>query len=596
MKIAKLCVSNFLGAAAVDVGTDEHITLFCGRNGSGKSSLRDAVALALSADLGRVSLKKDAPQLIREGADGAACEVIDADGDVFGVTISASGSMAHRRPAGGGSPTLPYVLDAQRFARLDATERRALLFGLMGVKMDQGEIARRLEARGCHIGKVQRILPLLRSGFDAASKQAKASATEAKGAWRAVTSETYGSEKAKVWKASVPPYDAAAERALATELKHADVALEQWQQQVGKLQAELERRSALEARLPALREAAGKIDRIQTKLLVDEQSLAGWEADLEKTKAAAGAAPRVGLVHDLARALRDTLFFVADAHEFLPAWEALLATYEAEHGSLATMAGGGDAKARARLPSVQSSRDLLAKSVTNDRRDLLAAQQAKAALDEIAAELTAEFDVDGLANARAEVDQLKAARAETVRKADLLRSIKAQVDAADKKTKEAAEHAADVAAWDAIGNALAPDGIPAEILAEALGPINDRLLQSAEDTGWPRVVLHDDMRITAALRAYGLLSESERWRVDAMIAEAIAHLSGERLLLLDRFDVLDLQGRQQLLGWMHALAETGEIDSALLFGTLEAAPTGLPSTIGVRWIENGVVAQLREAA
>lgn len=596
MKIAKLCVSNFLGAAAVDVGTDEPITLFCGRNGSGKSSLRDAVALALSADLGRVSLKKDAPQLIREGADGATCEVVDADGDVFCVSISAGGSMAHQRPAGGVSPTLPYVLDAQRFARLDATERRAFLFGLMGVKMDQGEIARRLEARGCHIGKVQRILPLLRSGFDAASKQAKASATEAKGAWRAVAGEAYGSEKAKTWKAAVPPYDAAAARALATEIKHADVALEQWQQQVGKLQAELERRSALEARLPALREAAGKIDRIQTKLLVDEQSLAGWEADLEKTKAAAGATPRVGLVHDLARALRETLFFVADSHEFLPAWEALLSTYEAEHGSLTTAAGGGDANARARLPSVQSSRNLLAKSVANDRRDLLAAQQAKAALDELTAELTAEFDVDGLANARAEVDKLKAARAEAVRKSDQLRSIKAQVDAADQKTKEAAEHAADVASWDAIGNALAPDGIPAELLAEALGPINERLLQSAEDTGWPQVVVHDDMRITAALRAYGFLSESERWRVDAMIAESIAHLSGERLLLLDRFDVLDLQGRQQLLGWMHALAETGEIDSALLFGTLKAAPTGLPQTIGVHWIENGVVAQLREAA
>lgn len=83
---------------------------------------------------------------------------------------------------------------------------------------------------------------------------------------------------------------------------------------------------------------------------------------------------------------------------------------------------------------------------------------------------------------------------------------------------------------------------------------------------------------------------------DPLLAEAIAFLSGTRLLVLDRFDVLDLQGRGDLLAWLDILASDGEIDTALIFGTLKAAPSNLPETVAAHWIENGVLGQLREAA
>ena len=93
-----------------------------------------------------------------------------------------------------------------------------------------------------------------------------------------------------------------------------------------------------------------------------------------------------------------------------------------------------------------------------------------------------------------------------------------------------------------------------------------------------------------------LLSESEKWRVDAMIAEAVSHLSGLKLLVLDRFDVLDIQGRTDLLAWLDILAANGEIDTALIFGTLKALPGELPATIGAHWIEAGVMGKLKAAA
>lgn len=596
MRIKSLYVSNFLGAASVDLHLTAPIQLFAGRNGAGKSSLRDAISLALTADLGRVSMKKDAPQLIHAGADGACCEVTTADDDTYSVTISAAGKISDSQKGRDPEPTMAYVLDAQRFAGLDPTERRAFLFGLMGVKIGQADIANRLKTKGADDAKVQRVLPLLRSGFDAAAKQAKANATEAKGAWRAITGETYGGAKAVTWRAPVPHYDAAAAKEAGTELQHCDVAIEQWQQKVGKLQGEQQRRTGLRAKLPALREHAAKLDRIRNKLTADEAGLAEWEQRLTATNAEAGQGKRVGLIHDLAKGLSWCLSFenphAAKEPEELEAIEAVKA-YEAEYGKIGA---AGSPEAQAKLPEIKRSRDLMASAVTNGKRDLADAELAKSTADDIEAELAEEFDEAGLTQARAQIETLKATHAELVRKADAFKTIKAQVDAAGKKTTEAEKHAADVTAWDVIGDALSPDGIPAEILSEALGPINDRLAQTAADTGWAPITIAPDMAITAAGREYRLLSESEQWRADAVLAEAIAHLSGVQLLVLDRFDVLDAEGRQALLGWLHTLADLGEVDTVFLFGTLKAAPVGLPSTIATHWIENGVVAQLKEAA
>lgn len=95
---------------------------------------------------------------------------------------------------------------------------------------------------------------------------------------------------------------------------------------------------------------------------------------------------------------------------------------------------------------------------------------------------------------------------------------------------------------------------------------------------------------------YALISESEKWRADAMIAEAVSFLAGVKLLVLDRFDVLDLKGREDLLYWLEGMAQDGEIDSALIFGTLKALPAQLPEMVAAHWIENGSAGQMKEAA
>lgn len=596
MKLTHLNIRNFLGARHIDVALARPVTILSGRNGAGKSSIRDAIALALTGDLGRVSLKKAAGQLVSDGANAAVIEINHdamADTPAF-VNITAGGKMVHKAPDV--SPLLPYVLDAQRFARLTADERKAFLFGLLGLEADGPAVVKRLAAKGCDMKKAERIAPLLRAGFEPACKEAKAQATQAKGAWRAITGETYGSEKAKTWAAPIPGAGAEGEPTDAAALKHCEAAMGSWQQEVGKLTAEYQRRHDLVGKLPALQEAAGKLVRAQTKLATDEAELSALAVQIETTSAAAGAGPRVGLVHDLARGLNDALTSPHCAGYMEDATSArdAMAQYEAEHGKLGTTTG--DPAAAARLPALVNAHALLVRAVANDKRDIDAAKAAQATHDELAKELAQPFDGDAIAKAQAEVNKLKTERDAIRARLDAAASAKKAAEAARQRTTDAAQHHADVQAWDAIGDALSPAGIPAEMLGEAISPLNNALGEHADLAQWPVVSICDDMAITAAGRPYALLSESERWRCDAMLAAAVAELSGVKLLVLDRGDVLDLPGRADMVAWLDGLAADGLIDTALVFMTLKALPSQLPSTIAAHWIDEGVCEAVERVA
>lgn len=605
MKIQTITVENFIGARAAQLECPTAVTLVAGPNAAGKSSIRDAVALALTADLGRVSLKKEAGQLVHAGQAAAFCGVVDVDGDEYGVTITEAGKITDTQKGRETDPTLPFVLDAQRFARLDLTARRAFLFDLMGVKMKPAEIKDRLLMRlypsGCNeaaMMRVDRVLPLLRAGFDTASKEAKDKATAAKGAWRALTGETYGAVKAVEWKAPVPAFDPAQLSAAQKALEVADQAVAAGQRRLGELQAEKKAHDDQAAKVGALTEAAGKLQRAKDVAQRSETELHTWNADLAALRARAGAGPRVGLVHQLASALVDLL----EAMDFLEvadhsrvagdvvAARAQLAAYEHEHGKLGA---AGDPEAAAKIPTAERSVGLYETALANAKRDIAAAERAAEDLKAIQAST---WSAAPMTEATEQLVALQAAKAKAATALEQLRAAKATADSATKKTADAATHHADVEAWAAIGEALSPDGIPADLLAEAIKPINDRLEQSAADAEWPVAAIAGDMSVTAGGRAYALLSVSEKYRVDAMVAEAIAFLSNAHLLVLDGADVLDLKGRADLFAWLDVLAENGEIDSALVFATLKALPNDLPATITAHWIQGGVVAQPMKAA
>lgn len=605
MKITSIQTSNVLGARAIDVKLPKPVTLFAGKNGAGKSSLQEAIRMAMTGESVRVGLKKDYGALVTEGQESGFVEVETADASYSVVLPSGKGLHSD-------NPMLPFVLDAQRFARMDDKERRTFLFGLMGVKLDGASVTQRMLDKGLDGKKVEQIAPFLRAGFDAAQKEAAAKARDAKASWKTATGgETWGKDKAPKWQPAPLPADAEKagtrhENAVA-KMKEVEQELGAAQQTLGAAKAKAQARQQMAAQRDDLAEKAGRIDRIKAKLERDEADVAEWQAKVDETRAKAGVAPvnpkapGEFLLRGLASVTAEFVELTCNHPEvewdssLLNRAAAHLAEYRKLHGEpvVGDAPAQPDAEAVAKLPEYEKALSLVQSAVANDKRDLATAEQAAAKLKELDEEAAETIDLEPL---QAKVAELTEKRDGWRADADKYRAVAEQAARRQAVIDQAAALHADVLAWTDIADALAPDGIPGEILAEALGPINDRLHVSAGFAEWEQVVIHSDMRITYGLRDYALISESEKWRTDAMIAEAVSFLAGVKLLVLDRFDVLDLKGREDLLYWLDGMAEDGDIETALLFGTLKALPAQLPERIGAHWIDNGVTGHIKQAA
>lgn len=592
MKITTITIENVLGIAKATIEMTKPVLMLSGVNGAGKSSIRDAVYLALTdkrESLRGYRKKGDWGHLVGSHGTTGYVEVGVVVKDEPGVARVVLPKGVEKKVSYTPPDALPYVLEAQRFARLDETERRRFLNDLMGVSLEPAKIEERLLSRGCAHAKVKRVLPMLKAGMDPAATMAREQATAAKGAWRQITGETYGEVKAETWKAAVPDFDDKVAVAIDTELKHADTALRAWNDEVVKLREAARARQDAAARKAAADEHAARLPRIRRKLEVDEENLKTVQADIEKAEAAAGGGPRVGLEHVMARALQAAQDETEGTHAHDLVLDAL-AQYVAKHGPVVA-AGAGDAAVAAKLPALRASLATCTSAVANTKRDLEAAVSAEAQAKLLAEELAKPHDDTMLQAALANVETITRDRAKIVARADEVRSARRALETADEKTREAAERHFDVLQWTAIADALSPDGIPADLLKQALGPINERLEQDALDANWPVVRIAEDMQILVGptKRPYQLWSESEQWRCDAMIAEAVAFLSGLKLLVLDRFDLLDKVGREELLTWLEVLASNGEVDCALVMGTTNAPMELTFPSIATAYIRDGVV-------
>ncbi|MCG9064686.1 AAA family ATPase [Laribacter hongkongensis] len=593
MKLTRIEVQNFQGLHSARLALTTPVTLIAGRNGAGKSSLLEAVRMAMSGDPVRVAKKKDCGQLVTDGHKAGMVRIEFADGRFATVALPDGKVNRHGQiveDPDKARAALPYVLDVPLFAQAGQDARRELLFALTGCSASAEEVQQRLISRGADPARVMAVLPLLRCDFDTAEKAARTRATEAKGAWRAVTGETYGEKKAELWApSSVPLVEETGLLAIEQELDVVDGEIAAAQQCLGAMQAERKARQDAIGQRATLEERAGRIERIRVKLAADETELADWAARIAGATAESGP-HRNGTIHDLARALNGLIDEAQPLGIDRPAYqEALNAmdAYEREYGPPGSATGDA---AAARLPEYRQSHDLMARAVANDRRDLAAAEAAAAQLAALDGWAGPEITDEDLDCQQARVTELTGRRRQLADELASLRNSQRTAAEAGRKTADAARHHADVQGWLLIADAPAPGGIQAELLSRALEPVN-RLLKSRSDiAGWPVVQVGTGMEITAGGRAHALLSESERWRTDVLLAIVIAELSGLRILLVDRFDVLDLGGRSELITLLDELTYDGGIaalETVIVSGTLKQAPVSLPDTMQAVWVDGG---------
>ncbi len=579
MRITKLEITNFQGLrhAALDVSAP--VLLVAGHNGAGKSSLLDGVAMAFNGQPRRVSLKKEMDKLITEGAKKgeARVEWLDESGEVQACGVAL--------PSGKGSaltdsPFLPYVLDASLFASLDAKERRRVLFDLSGASTSPNQIAERLVAKGHAAALVEKVKPLLRSRFPAAVEQAKAYASEARGAWKAITGENYGSEKAVDWApellATVVTEDQVAEAGKNLQLLEDDLA--EAQQALGASKQARQAADGRAQRIAKLRELVDLEPRRRNKLTTDEQNQDEWsEKVMAAELASSGSVPHQPLTCPHCQGAVDLQAGTLVVHQ--PPEQI------------------ADAEAARRLPEYREYLASAQRAVANSQRDLdeclAAAEQIKA----LEAESVEAPSAEAIANGEQAINELRQARDRQQAK---VQSLQEAFNAAAQRQdviKQAAGFHAEVCAWSALADALSPTGIPAEILADAIGPVNELLQRLSGTAGWSPVQISADIDVTFGGRLYGLLSESERWRCDATIALAIATISGLRLALLDRFDVLDIPARtQQAMKLFQSLAAGGEIDTLIVAGTLKEPMAKTPAWLQAVWIDAGQLADQQQQA
>ncbi|MNZ50195.1 hypothetical protein D3C78_679790 [compost metagenome] len=567
--------------------------------------------MALTGQPRRVSLKKDMAKLVTEGAK---------KGEAVVSWIGAAGeqeSAAVALPSGKGAPLvdlpcLPFVLDASKFAALDEKERRRTLFGLTGASASPNEIAKRLTDKGAGADLIERIKPMLRAGFDAAVGQAKEYASEARGAWKAITGEAYGSEKAEGWEPEAVAVEVKPEdlEAVARELSVVELDLSEAQQTIGSHKATMAAADQRQQRIAELREAADLLQRRQHKLSNDNADLKHWQDQLAAAEAAA-AGGKQGLVHDMARNLVDWQALAqrtagvraADSGLTTP-WavlaemdraKLLMERYTAEHGPLAD-ARAEDAQLAKRIPEFHTYVDNLSRTVTNDQRDVKASQDAAAQLEALETEAANIPTAEAMTNAEQAINDLRQQRDRLMAKQQALQEAHHAQISRDKIIAAAAGHHTAVKRWTLIADALAPTGIPAEILAGALAPVNTLLADLSAAAGWQPVQIGSDIGVEFGGRPYGLLSESERWRCDALLSIAIASLSGLRFVVLDRYDVLDLPSRGQIIKLLMARTQDGTLDSAIIAGTMKAPMATTPPGLQAVWVEGGVIGSAMEAA
>ncbi|MDD1855848.1 AAA family ATPase [Pseudomonas aeruginosa] len=580
MRITKLEITNFQGLrhAALDVSAP--VLLVAGHNGAGKSSLLDAIAMAFNGQPRRVSLKKEMDKLVTEGAKKGEAHVtfLDNGGDEQTAWVMLpTGKSAPLAD----SPFLPYVLDASLFAALDSKERRKVLFELSGASASPAEVGKRLESKGLDLKLFEKVKPLLRTGFPAAVEQAKAYASEARGAWKAITGENYGSEKAVDWApelvATVVTDDQVAEAG--KNLQQFEDDLAEAQHTLGASKQARQAADGRAQRITKLRDLVDLEPRRRNKLSTDEQNQDEWsEKVMAAELASSGSVPHQPLTCPHCQGAVDLQAGALVVHQ--PPEKI------------------ADAEAAKRLPEYREYLASAQRAVANSQRDLdeclAAAEQIKALETESADAPSAE----AIANGEQAINELRQAR--DASRAKLVALQEAMEAAAQREASIAKAQAAhrDVVAWTGMADALSPTGIPAEILADAIGPVNELLQRLSGTAGWSPVQISADIDVTFGGRLYGLLSESERWRCDATLALAIATISGLRLALLDRLDVLDIPARtQQAMKLFQSLAAGGEIDTLIVAGTLKEAMAKTPTWLQAVWIDAGqLVDQQHQAA
>lgn len=152
---------------------------------------------------------------------------------------------------------------------------------------------------------------------------------------------------------------------------------------------------------------------------------------------------------------------------------------------------------------------------------------------------------------------------------------------------QAASKHATIVGNAAIQEILAPEGLRATVLQRGLESFNrEHLAPLCGLADWPLVMIESDLRITWGGRDWRFLSAAESWMVQAILQIAVARADGSQMVILDGADILDSRNRN---GLFSILPEIGiEALVGMTYNNPALIPDLAAAEMGARfWIENG---------
>lgn len=518
----KLTVLNFRRIASGEYDlADDGVTLFAGPNEAGKSSVCQALASLLRGPaLVPLGLQKNNASLLVHNGATEAMLTLERD-------------QAHRSiwwPSGRCITEGP-ALEASEFAlglkslcdNADNTqsgrrERAAMLASVLETEPTREDLQRAIQAEDLRFGPkvTESVWERLQAG-DAGWAQAKEYGQRLKGEWQAVTRQTWGSQTGAAWlpPSWEPELAGASEDTLAAACVAARETVEALLQSSAVSEANRVRLAVTVAELPALREAAARLEQAVADCTVQVRE-ARARAMVPRPEPPKGKPAAIGPIYTCAwtghpeRLAGGQLVRVEEqrelkipAHDELLEWQRLQAAWHTQEDRLD----------RARL-------------------DL---ERTKAKITETEA---AEMQLAAMDEPLDHSQQIEAARAaEGLAKGRLL--------AWQQKTRADHTHA-QILTNQSVVRILSPEGLRAEVLARALAVFNAELKTLCDYAKWPAIILEHDFLPRMGGWQYRMLSQSAQFRVRAALQIAMALRERAPLTVIDGCDVLDRSGRNAL--------------------------------------------------